>query len=69
VIPRRTKLKKKKMSNYIVTSLIDGIKYEHICTKEVDKCNNVKYFTDYGTVDEKYIVNVKLKDKDDSTRL
>ncbi len=57
------------MSNYIVTSLIDGIKYEHICTKEVDKCNNVKYFTDYGTVDEKYIVNVKLKDKDDSTRL
>lgn len=49
-------------NKYIVTSSIEGIKYTHICIKEVDKCNNIKYTTDYGTVDEKYIVNVRLNE-------
>jgi hypothetical protein len=52
------------MNNYIVTTLINGFRDEHICTKEVDKCNNIKYVTNYGTVDEKYIVNIRLKDEE-----
>lgn len=51
------------VDKYIVTTLIGGYRDEHICTKVVDKCNNIKYATDYGTVDEKYIINVRLNEE------
>lgn len=51
-------------NKYVVTTLINGFRDEHICTKEMDKCNNIKYVTNYGTVDEKYIVNIRLKDEE-----